>query len=104
MNPNLIQTPAWSIPFEFNESLEQARQRNIHDALLEDVGRNDWTALLVSDQAMQAQLLVRESAVLCGIDWFEGCLKTLDPQAQIVWIKCRPILRSVPSTPSLGLY
>ena len=85
MNPNLIQTPAWSIPFEFNESLEQARQRNIHDALLEDVGRNDWTALLVSDQAMQAQLLVRESAVLCGIDWFEGCLKTLDPQAQIVW-------------------
>jgi len=85
MNPNIIQTSAWSIPFELNESLEQARQRNIRDALLEDVGCNDWTALLVPDDLAQAQLLVRESAVLCGIDWFEGCLKKLDPQAQVIW-------------------
>jgi len=85
MNPNIIQTSAWSIPFEFNESLEQARQRNIRDALLEDVGCNDWTALLVPDGIAQAQLLVRESGVLCGIDWFEGCLKKLDPQAQVIW-------------------
>ena len=85
MNPNTISSTGPFIPFEFNETLEQARQRNIHDALLEDVGRNDWTALLVSDEAVQAQLLVRESAVLCGIDWFEGCLKKLDPQAQITW-------------------
>jgi len=85
MNPNTISSTGPFIPFEFNETLEQARRRNIHDALLEDVGRNDWTALLVSDEAVQAQLLVRESAVLCGIDWFEGCLKKLDPQAQITW-------------------
>ncbi|MFM2030249.1 MAG: hypothetical protein RL517_1442, partial [Pseudomonadota bacterium] len=24
--------------FEYNETLEQARQRNIHDALMEDIG------------------------------------------------------------------
>ncbi|MBU3549123.1 carboxylating nicotinate-nucleotide diphosphorylase [Polynucleobacter sp. P1-05-14] len=78
-------TSLWSIPFDHNETLEQARQRNIHDALLEDVGRNDWTALLVPDALVQASLLVRESAVLCGVDWFEGCLKKLDPQAHVTW-------------------
>ena len=33
--------------FDFNETLEQARERNIRDALLEDIGQRDWTALLV---------------------------------------------------------
>ena len=85
--PSLNPSPtlSWSVPFGFNETLEQARQRNIHDALLEDVGVQDWTALLVPDEPAQAQLWVRESAVLCGVDWFEGCLKKLDPQAQVIW-------------------
>ena len=71
--------------FDYNETLEQARQRNIHDALLEDVGKADWTALLVPDRMVQAQLLVRQEAILCGVDWFEGVLKKLDPSAQIQW-------------------
>ena len=33
--------------FEYNETLEQARQRNIDDALREDLGTGDWTAQLV---------------------------------------------------------
>ena len=33
--------------FEHNESLEAARARNVRDALAEDIGRGDWTALLV---------------------------------------------------------
>ncbi|HEV8312425.1 MAG TPA: nicotinate-nucleotide diphosphorylase (carboxylating), partial [Burkholderiaceae bacterium] len=33
--------------FENNESLEQARERNIRDALMEDIGRCDWTAQLI---------------------------------------------------------
>ncbi len=73
--------------FELNETLEQARARNIHDALYEDIGKTDWTSLLIdaSTQA-QAALTVRESAVLCGTDWFNGCLLTLDPNAQIQWL------------------
>ena len=31
--------------FEYNETLEQARQRNIADALMEDIGTGDWTAM-----------------------------------------------------------
>ena len=71
--------------FEYNESLEQARQRNIHDALMEDIGTGDWTAKLVPNKIVQAQLIVRQAAVLCGVDWFEGTLKKLDPNAKVIW-------------------
>ena len=71
--------------FEYNETLEQARQRNITDALLEDIGTGDWTAKLVPSKTVKAQLIARQSAVLCGVDWFEGTLKKLDPSAKVTW-------------------
>jgi nicotinate-nucleotide pyrophosphorylase (carboxylating) len=71
--------------FDYNESLEQARQRNISDALMEDIGTGDWTAKLVPSKPVHAQLIVRQVAVLCGIDWFEGTLKKLDSSAKVTW-------------------
>jgi len=72
--------------FDHNETLAEARERNIRDALFEDVGVSDWTAALVAaGQRVKARLLVREDAVLCGREWFEGCLRRLDPQANIDW-------------------
>ena len=75
-----------TIAFEFDETLEQARTRNIHDALTEDIGRGDWTAKLVpAGRRVRARVLVREDAVLCGRDWFAGCVHAIDPQAAIDW-------------------
>lgn len=72
--------------FEHNETLEQARKRNVQDALKEDIGRCDWTGLLIPEgRRVQAQVRVREEAVLCGRDWFEATLGTLDARAQIQW-------------------
>jgi nicotinate-nucleotide pyrophosphorylase (carboxylating) len=72
--------------FESNESLEQARERNIRDALAEDIGRGDWTARLVpANERVQARVVVREPAVLCGRDWFDGCVRALDARARIDW-------------------
>ena len=71
--------------FDYNETLEQARQRNIADALMEDIGKCDWTAQLVPSKSVRAQLIVRQEAVLCGVDWFEGTLKKLDPTAKVTW-------------------
>ena len=69
-----------------NETLEAARARNIADALAEDIGTGDWTAQLVpANKTAHAKLIVRQSAVLCGIDWFEGVIKALDPKAVIAW-------------------
>jgi nicotinate-nucleotide pyrophosphorylase (carboxylating) len=72
--------------FDHNETLQEARERNVRDALFEDVGVCDWTAQLVpADQCVKARLLAREEAVLCGREWFEACLFKLDPKATISW-------------------
>lgn len=72
---------------EFNETLEQALQRNVRDALLEDLGRCDWTGQLVpEDASLRARVVVREQAVLCGQRWFDACLHSLDPRAQVDWL------------------
>ncbi len=68
-----------------NETLEQARARNVRDALREDVGTGDWTARLVAPGTVVARVRVREEAVLCGRDWFEMCVLALDPAARIAW-------------------
>lgn len=71
---------------EHNETLEAARARNIRDALAEDIGRGDWTAMLVpAAQRVRSRVIVREDAVLCGRDWFDGTVHALDTAARIDW-------------------
>ena len=72
--------------FDHDESLEEARARNVRDALFEDIGRCDWTAQLVpAGRSVQARVIVRENAVLCGRDWFEACIHATDAQASVQW-------------------
>jgi len=70
-----------------NETLEGARARNIREALDEDIGRCDWTAQLVpAGRRVAAQVRVREQAVLCGRDWFDGVFAALDGTSRIEWL------------------
>jgi len=72
--------------YSHNETLEEARARNVRDALFEDVGVCDWTAQLVpAGRRVRAHVRVREDAVLCGRDWFEGVFQALDADSQIQW-------------------
>ena len=72
--------------FDHNETLDEARARNIREALFEDIGRCDWTAQLVpAGRRVQARVVVKEDAVLCGRAWFDGCVHALDPQARVDW-------------------
>lgn len=73
--------------FDHNETLEEARKRNVHDALMEDIGRQDWTAQLVpAHERVHARVVIKQAdAVLCGVAWFEDCVRTLDHNAQIYW-------------------
>jgi nicotinate-nucleotide pyrophosphorylase (carboxylating) len=69
------------------ETLAEARARNIREALAEDIGRCDWTAQLVpAGRRVAAQVKVREAAVLCGRDWFDGVFAALDTTARIEWL------------------
>ena len=72
--------------FEHDETLAEARARNIRDALMEDIGRGDWTGRLIpAGRRVRARVTVREAAVLAGRDWFDGCVQALDAQAHIAW-------------------
>ena len=72
--------------FDFNETLEQARARNVRDALLEDVGRGDWTGRLLSTgRSVRAQVRVREAAVLAGRAWFDACMHAVDTATRMRW-------------------
>ena len=73
------------VPPDADETLEEARARNVRDALREDVGTGDRTALLVPPGPATAIVRVREKAVLCGRDWFEACFRALDPVGRIAW-------------------
>lgn len=72
--------------FDHNETLEEARARNIIEALREDIGVADWTARLTpAGQRVRAQLRVREAAVCAGQPWFNGVYAALDPSATLSW-------------------
>lgn len=72
--------------FPFDADLQKAFERNISDALAEDVGAADLTGLLVpADEVVQAQVIVREDAVLCGAPWFDAVMTALDVSIEVDW-------------------
>ncbi|MBC3884861.1 carboxylating nicotinate-nucleotide diphosphorylase [Undibacterium griseum] len=72
--------------FPFDADLQSAFERNIRDALTEDVGNADLTGLLVpADERVHAQVTVREDAVLCGAPWFDAVMAACDASIRIEW-------------------
>lgn len=62
-------------------------QQNVTDALSEDIGAGDFTAMLIpAAQAAVATIISRESAIICGVDWVNACFKALDANTQIKWL------------------
>ena len=61
-------------------------QSQVSQALQEDIGGGDVTASLIPEhQQSIAHLICRESAILCGQDWFNEVFKQLDDTIQINW-------------------
>lgn len=59
---------------------------NVKKALAEDIGTGDLTALLIPEgKELSASAISREDAVLCGMQWFEGCFLALAPETKIDW-------------------
>ena len=71
---------------QFDAALQRAFDANLLAALLEDVGPGDLTGKLVpAEGRVRARVIVREDAVLCGGNWFEGVMLALDRSIQIDW-------------------
>ena len=77
------------MPKSFNFSagaLARLAQDDVARALAEDVGSGDLTATLIAPGVQaKAQVLARESAVICGSAWVVAAFRQLDPQATLVW-------------------
>ncbi|WP_253180908.1 carboxylating nicotinate-nucleotide diphosphorylase [Candidatus Marithrix sp. Canyon 246] len=58
----------------------------VKNALAEDVGSGDLTAQLIGvDSLAKAQVVSRETAILCGIAWFNEVFKQLNSNIEIIW-------------------
>lgn len=61
-------------------------EKNVSLALAEDIGSGDLTASLIpAAQTAAATVICRDSAVLCGAEWFEACFLQLSPQTRVRW-------------------
>ena len=68
------------------QSLIKERNKSVASALEEDIGDGDVTAALIPvTQQLEVRLLCRESAILCGRDWFERAFHALDKNIAIHW-------------------
>ena len=71
---------------EFPLDLDAEIAANVRAALIEDIGAGDLTAELVpAGNHSIATVIVREPAVVCGIDWFNRCFAEIDPAIKITW-------------------
>lgn len=59
---------------------------NVKTSLDEDIASGDLTAqLLPETSSARAQVITRQTGVLCGTEWFDACFLTLDPDCKINW-------------------
>jgi len=71
---------------DFDYPLAAEITRNVAAALAEDIGAGDLTASLIpANRIARATVISREAGVLCGRAWFDRCVTSLDPDAEIIW-------------------
>lgn len=68
--------------------LEQSIQLNIQQALQEDIGDGDITAILTpEDEQATATIISREDMILAGQPWVNALIAAFDPSVEITWLK-----------------
>lgn len=70
------------------EVLDEALLHGVRAALAEDIGSGDITAALIpANQQAQANVICRETAVLCGMAWFNAVFAEIDTTVDVSWQK-----------------
>jgi nicotinate-nucleotide pyrophosphorylase (carboxylating) len=68
------------------EVLDEPLLLGVRSALSEDIGSGDITAHLIPEtHSAQAGVICRETAVLCGMAWFNAVFAELDTRIHIDW-------------------
>jgi nicotinate-nucleotide pyrophosphorylase (carboxylating) len=70
-----------------SELLAHSIALNVQQALLEDIGERDITALLIPEaEQAHARIMTREPMVLAGQPWVDALFNALDPRVQVTWL------------------
>ncbi|MGD8312101.1 MAG: carboxylating nicotinate-nucleotide diphosphorylase, partial [Gammaproteobacteria bacterium] len=68
------------------EVLDETLLHSVRQALVEDIGSGDITAAAIPDtRSLQAAVICREQAVLCGMAWFNAVFAELDSHIVVSW-------------------
>lgn len=68
--------------------LEQSIQLNIQQALHEDIGDGDITALLTPEhEQATATIITRENMILAGRPWVDALIQHYDHRVKVEWLK-----------------
>lgn len=68
--------------------LEQSIQLNIQQALNEDIGDGDITALLTPEhEQATATIITRENMILAGRPWVDALIEHYDHRVKVEWLK-----------------
>ena len=66
--------------------LQQSISAQVQQALQEDIGSGDISALLIdATELLDTELLLREDAVICGSAWFDEVFRQCDESIRVRW-------------------
>ena len=54
-------------------------------ALSEDIGQGDVSSVLIDNKIIEAEIICRDDAIICGVEFFNLCFLSIDPKIQIHW-------------------
>lgn len=71
---------------QIDADLAAVVKKNVRIALQEDIGSGDITANLISSKAQAtANIITRQTAVICGTAWVDETFRQVDPDLSIEW-------------------
>lgn len=71
---------------KLDDLLADAIERNVREALAEDIGSGDITAQLIPTTTQaRATVITRESAIVCGRPWADEACRQVDTRIKINW-------------------
>ncbi|MEQ8691972.1 MAG: carboxylating nicotinate-nucleotide diphosphorylase [Pseudomonadales bacterium] len=66
--------------------LDTAVKNNVAQALAEDVGSGDVSAMLIASTTIStARVITREAGIFCGQPWVEETMRQVDPAVAVTW-------------------
>ena len=65
--------------------MDKQLKKIVELALLEDIGSGDLSSSLLDNVIINAEIICRDHAIICGTEYFDLCFLSLDEGIQIKW-------------------